>query len=119
MLAGCKTGKESNAPADTAAGTAKSTSQDTVAADQGEGKDGYTIAVLAWSQAEEFGVDIISGAEKKAAELGNVTIDRFREADLPAIILIPGVSGNTGRGIMAVKKSVEQAVGSDIIFNGQ
>lgn len=74
ILAGCKTGKESNAPADTAAGTAKGTSQDTAAADQGGEKDGYTIAVLAWSQAEEFGVDIISGAEKKAAELGNVTV---------------------------------------------
>ena len=74
ILAGCKTGKESNAPADTAAGTAQGTSQDTAAADQGEEKDGYTIAVLAWSQAEEFGVDIISGAEKKAAELGNVTV---------------------------------------------
>ena len=33
-----------------------------------------------------------------------------------SIILIPGVSGNTGRGIAGVKRSVEQAVGSDIIF---
>ena len=46
-------------------------------------------------------------------------INRYREAGLPAIILIPGISGNTGKGILAVKKSVEQAVGSDIIFNGQ
>ena len=74
ILAGCGTGKESNAPGGTAGGTATGTSQDTAAAAQGEGKDGYTIAVLAWSQAEEFGVDIISGAEKKAAELGNVTV---------------------------------------------
>ncbi len=44
-------------------------------------------------------------------------IDRYRTQGLPAIILIPGVSGNTGKGISAVKKSVEQAVGSDIIFN--
>ena len=36
---------------------------------------------------------------------------------LPAIIPIPGVTGNTGMGIKMVKKSVEQAVGSDIIFN--
>ena len=43
-------------------------------------------------------------------------IDRYQEADLPAIILIPGISGNTGRGIRSVKRSVEQAVGSDIIF---
>ena len=34
----------------------------------------------------------------------------------PAVILIPGISGNTGDGLKAVKKSVEQAVGSDIIF---
>lgn len=45
-------------------------------------------------------------------------IDHYRLERLPAIIPIPGVSGNTGMGIMNVKKSVEQAVGSDIIFNG-
>lgn len=38
---------------------------------------------------------------------------------LPAIIPIPGVSGNTGIGIQNVKNSVERAVGSDIIFNGE
>ncbi len=43
-------------------------------------------------------------------------IERYREQMLPAIILIPGVYGNTGAGIANVKKSVEQAVGSDIIF---
>ena len=56
--------------------------------------------------------------EKLAEELSAV-IEKYRERVFPAIILIPGVSGNTGKGIMAVKKSVEQAVGSDIIFNGQ
>ena len=50
-------------------------------------------------------------ADKLTAE-----IDHYREMMLPAIILIPGVSGTTGKGIQAVKKSVEQAVGSDIIF---
>ncbi|HKL99575.1 MAG TPA: V-type ATP synthase subunit F [Mobilitalea sp.] len=44
-------------------------------------------------------------------------IDHYISEDLPAIIPIPGVSGNTGRGIQNVKKSVERAVGSDIIFN--
>ena len=44
-------------------------------------------------------------------------IDHYRAELRPAIILIPGVSGNTGKGIELVKKSVEQAVGSDIIFN--
>ena len=44
-------------------------------------------------------------------------LERYREAPLPAVIPIPGVRGNTGMGIRMVKKSVEQAVGSDIIFN--
>ncbi len=43
-------------------------------------------------------------------------IDRYRLQLSPAVILIPGISGNTGAGLDAVKKSVEQAVGSDIIF---
>ncbi len=43
-------------------------------------------------------------------------IERYRLRTSPAVILIPGISGNTGDGLMAVKKSVEQAVGSDIIF---
>ncbi len=45
-------------------------------------------------------------------------VDRIQQAALPAVIPIPGVSGNTGAGIANVKKFVEQAVGSDIIFNG-
>ncbi len=45
-------------------------------------------------------------------------IDRYSEQKLPAIILIPGVYGNTGDGVRNVSKSVEQAVGSDIIFGG-
>ena len=51
-----------------------------------------------------------------AAELEH-ELDHFRLQPLPAIIPIPGVTGNTGMGIKMVKKSVEQAVGSDIIFN--
>ena len=44
-------------------------------------------------------------------------IEHYKENQTPAIILIPGVTGNTGEGIASVKKSVEKAVGSDIIFN--
>lgn len=44
-------------------------------------------------------------------------VAQYRDQLSPAIILIPGVSGNTGEGIAQVKRSVEQAVGSDIIFN--
>ncbi|MHC1747014.1 MAG: V-type ATP synthase subunit F [Cellulosilyticaceae bacterium] len=46
-------------------------------------------------------------------------ISKFTTLKLPIIITIPGVFGNTGRGILRVKQSVEQAVGSDIIFNDE
>ena len=64
--------------------------------------------------ASEYAVIYITEA---LAELITDEIEKYSESPLPAIILIPGVSGNTGKGIMSVKKSVEQAVGSDIIFN--
>lgn len=44
-------------------------------------------------------------------------VNRYKESLLPSVILIPGISGNTGKGIEGVKKSVEQAVGSDILFS--
>lgn len=47
------------------------------------------------------------------------TIEKFKDQKLPAIIPIPGVSGNTGQGMAQVKRLVEQAVGSDIIFNSE
>ena len=43
----------------------------------------------------------------------------YKERTLPAIIQIPGVSGNTGAGVEGVKKTVEQAVGSDILFSAE
>ena len=45
------------------------------------------------------------------------TVGKYRDQRLPAIIPIPGVNGNTGKGMADVKRLVEQAVGSDIIFN--
>ena len=43
-------------------------------------------------------------------------IEKYREQMVPAIILIPGVKGNTGDGVKGVKDCVEQAIGSDIVF---
>lgn len=43
-------------------------------------------------------------------------IEKYREQMIPTIIQIPGISGNTQGGIEGVKRSVEQAVGSDILF---
>ena len=61
---------------------------------------------------------VIYITEALAAELDE-EIGKYRSSMLPAIIQIPGVSGNTGKGIEGVKKSVEKAVGSDILFAGQ
>ncbi len=43
-------------------------------------------------------------------------IEKYADQKTPAVILIPGTTGNTGQGMAAVKTSVEKAVGSDI-FN--
>lgn len=43
--------------------------------------------------------------------------EKYKEMQIPAIIPIPSCKGSTGFGIGNVKKYVEQAVGSDIIFN--
>ncbi len=63
--------------------------------------------------AEDYAVIYIT--EGLAAQIEN-EINRYIELQLPAIILIPGISGNTGEGVQNVKLSVEKAVGSDIIF---
>ena len=42
--------------------------------------------------------------------------EKYKEKQTPAIIPIPSCKGSTGFGISNVKKYVEQAVGSDIIF---
>ena len=50
------------------------------------------------------------------AALLSADIEKLQKNTLPAIILIPGVSENTGKGIEQVKDSVKKAVGSDILF---
>ena len=61
---------------------------------------------------------IIYVVESLAKDLSE-EIDKYKESISPAIILIPGVSGNTGEGITQVKLFVEQAVGSDILFGDE
>ena len=61
------------------------------------------------------GYAVIYITESLAAVLTH-EIDKYRLEKLPAIIQIPGVSGNTGDGVRSVKQFVEQAVGSDILF---
>lgn len=62
--------------------------------------------------ADEFAVIFIT--ERLAEEMDS-EIQKYRERTVPAIIPIPGVTGNTGIGMKNVSRSVEQAVGSDIL----
>ena len=60
----------------------------------------------------DFG--IIFMTEALAAEISE-EIEEYRFQSKPAIILIPGIKGNTGAGMADVNKSVEKAVGSNIL----
>lgn len=66
--------------------------------------------------ADEYAVIYIT---EQLAEQLSAEISRYSETLIPAIIQIPGISGNTGAGIENVKKSVETAVGSDILFSNE
>lgn len=43
-------------------------------------------------------------------------IARYKDKPIPAVIVIPGKDGTTGYGMTNLKKSVERAVGADILF---
>ncbi|MBQ8663528.1 MAG: V-type ATP synthase subunit F [Eubacterium sp.] len=72
------------------------------------------IAELKRLAEEEYAVIYIT--EGLAATMQS-EIDKYKEQLLPTIILIPGIAGNTGMGVENVKRCVEQAVGSDILFS--
>ncbi|MFA9381230.1 MAG: V-type ATP synthase subunit F [Acetanaerobacterium sp.] len=77
--------------------------------------DDPTEAVRTFRQLSEGDYAVIYVTEALAGTLEN-ELARCAKNVLPAVILIPGVSGNTGVGLRRVRKFVEQAVGSDIIF---
>ena len=64
---------------------------------------------------EDYGIIYIPEAAAAGVESD---LEVFQERMLPAVIQIPGVSGNTGAGVQGVRRTVEQAVGSDILFGG-
>ena len=62
---------------------------------------------------EEYGIIFIT--EQALAPIIQV-MDRYKDSKVPAIIPIPGREGTIGMGMTSVKKSVERAVGADILF---
>lgn len=57
---------------------------------------------------------IIFITESLAADIGS-DIEKYSHSVTPAVILIPGVSGNTGEGMSAVSRRIEKAVGSQLL----
>lgn len=46
-------------------------------------------------------------------------LEEYKDVPTPAIIPIPGRGGSLGMGLTSVKKSVERAVGADILFKDE
>lgn len=61
---------------------------------------------------EEYAVVYLT--EQFAAQM-EADIARYKDELTPAIILIPGKEGSLGLGMANIKKSVERAVGADIL----
>lgn len=61
---------------------------------------------------------VIYITEQSATGLEN-EINQYQEKRFPAIILIPGVKGSLGIGMKGIKKTVEKAVGADILFQDE
>ncbi len=85
------------------------------------GLDTYPVCDL--EEAEEIlkkltsgGYGIIYVVEDFIEKMPQI-FEKFKSMQTPAIIPIPSCKGSTGFGIGNVRKYVEQAVGSDIIFN--
>ncbi len=62
-------------------------------------KESYAVIYLTEAYAAKMEADVM----------------RYKDDLTPAIILIPGKSGSLGIGMANVKKSVERAVGADIL----
>ena len=71
-------------------------------------------AALKLKELAQSGYAVIFITESLASEIKE-QIEKYKDSATPAVILIPGISGNTGEGMSSVLKSVERAVGSQIL----
>lgn len=76
--------------------------------------DDAAQAAAALRQMVNGGYGVIFITEMLASRL-EPELEKYRLLRTPVIIPIPGITENTGMGMRAVSKSVEQAVGSDIL----
>ncbi len=76
--------------------------------------DDSAQAVKTLRQISENGYAVIYITENLASQI-SAELDRIKDDPLPAVIPIPGISGNNGMGMSRVSRFVERAVGSDIV----
>jgi V/A-type H+-transporting ATPase subunit F len=63
---------------------------------------------------EEYAIIYIT--EKLCKDMGD-ELEKHKDKRIPAIIPIPGIDGSFGIGMANLKRSVERAVGADILFS--
>lgn len=53
---------------------------------------------------------------EQASLLAKEAVSRYKDNQLPAIIVIPGIGGSMGLGMNEVRQSSKRAIGADILF---
>ena len=76
--------------------------------------DSRDEALAALKSCREGKVGVVYITEALAALMEN-EIRALRDEPVPAVILIPGLTGNTGAGRRGVEESVEKAIGSKLV----
>ena len=75
-------------------------------------------AANALTEAAQNDYAIIYVTEQLYKDL-TLEISQYADSRLPAIIPVPSKDGSLGIGMESVRKSVERAVGADILFGGE
>ena len=59
---------------------------------------------------------IIYITEQASLQAGE-SLEKYKDFELPAIIVIPGIGGSMGLGMNEVRESAQRAIGADILFS--
>lgn len=76
------------------------------------GEEALTTLKSLTRESDDYAIIYIE--ENLADELES-EINKFKDSPAPAIILIPGRDGSTGRGLDALNSAVERAIGMNIL----
>lgn len=63
---------------------------------------------------EEYAIIYIT---EQATLMARDAIDKYKDSELPAIIVIPGIQGSMGIGMNEVRESAKRATGMDLLID--